>query len=80
MLALYEYVSLRLNMPSLFPFFSFFKKTKVLTMILPLQAAQWVQDLMMDLEDLEKVRADLRFRGAQGTTGQPKALPLRLIT
>lgn len=24
---------------------------------------------MMDLEDLEKVRADLRFRGAQGTTG-----------
>ncbi|KAF8865677.1 adenylosuccinate lyase [Acephala macrosclerotiorum] len=33
------------------------------------RAAQWVQDLMMDLEDIEKVRADLRFRGAQGTTG-----------
>ncbi len=33
------------------------------------RAAQWVQDLMMDLEDFEKVRADLRFRGAQGTTG-----------
>jgi adenylosuccinate lyase len=48
-------------------------------MLLPLQAAQWVQDLMMDLEDLEKVRADLRFRGAQGTTGQSKALPPSLI-
>jgi hypothetical protein len=33
------------------------------------RAAQWVQDLMMDLEDIERVRADLRFRGAQGTTG-----------
>ncbi|CAD6500312.1 BgTH12-07490 [Blumeria graminis f. sp. triticale] len=33
------------------------------------RAAQWVQDLVMDLEDIEKVRADLRFRGAQGTTG-----------
>jgi len=29
----------------------------------------FLQDLMMDLEDIEKVRADLRFRGAQGTTG-----------
>jgi adenylosuccinate lyase len=33
------------------------------------RAAQWVQDLMMDLEDITKVRDDLRFRGAQGTTG-----------
>lgn len=33
------------------------------------RAAQWAQDLAMDLEDIEKVRADLRFRGAQGTTG-----------
>jgi adenylosuccinate lyase len=33
------------------------------------RAAQWVQDLMMDLEDIEVVRAALRFRGAQGTTG-----------
>jgi adenylosuccinate lyase len=33
------------------------------------RAAQWAQDLLMDLEDIEKVRADLRFRGAQGTTG-----------
>jgi len=23
----------------------------------------------MDLEDIERVRADLKFRGAQGTTG-----------
>jgi hypothetical protein len=29
---------------------------------------------MMDLEDIEKVRADLRFRGAQGTTGTQASL------
>lgn len=33
------------------------------------RAAQWVQDLVMDLEDIERVNEDLRFRGAQGTTG-----------
>ena len=33
------------------------------------RAAQWVQDLVMDLDDIEYIRAILRFRGAQGTTG-----------
>lgn len=33
------------------------------------RAAQWVQDLVMDLEDIERTLGDLRFRGAQGTTG-----------
>ncbi|KAI4219059.1 MAG: hypothetical protein LQ349_008469 [Xanthoria aureola] len=33
------------------------------------RAAQWAQDLAMDLEDIEYVLASLRFRGAQGTTG-----------
>ncbi|TGO62091.1 hypothetical protein BCON_0022g00300 [Botryotinia convoluta] len=33
------------------------------------RASQWVQDLLMDLEDIKRVRADLRYRGAQGTTG-----------
>ncbi|EHK97279.1 L-aspartase-like protein [Glarea lozoyensis ATCC 20868] len=33
------------------------------------RAAQWTQDLLMDLEDISRVRDDLRFRGAQGTTG-----------
>ncbi|KAG9253155.1 L-Aspartase-like protein [Emericellopsis atlantica] len=33
------------------------------------RSAQWVQDLVMDLEALEAVRKGLRFRGAQGTTG-----------
>lgn len=33
------------------------------------RAAQWAQDLLFDLESLEHVRATLRFRGAQGTTG-----------
>jgi adenylosuccinate lyase len=33
------------------------------------RAAQWIQDLLMDLEDITRVRDDLRFRGAQGTTG-----------
>ena len=38
------------------------------------RAAQWVQDLLMDLEDISKVRADLRYRGAQGTTGTQASL------
>ncbi|KAG6120662.1 hypothetical protein E4U13_006222 [Claviceps humidiphila] len=33
------------------------------------RAAQWAQNLMMDLEDIEAVRSGLKFRGAQGTTG-----------
>ncbi|KAL8976129.1 MAG: hypothetical protein Q9205_007806 [Flavoplaca limonia] len=33
------------------------------------RAAQWAQDLAMDLEDFEYVLAGLKFRGAQGTTG-----------
>ncbi|KAM5448374.1 adenylosuccinase ade13 [Microsporum audouinii] len=33
------------------------------------RGAQWLQDLVMDLEDIEYVRASLKFRGAQGTTG-----------
>ncbi|KAG6240775.1 hypothetical protein E4U25_007460 [Claviceps purpurea] len=33
------------------------------------RAAQWAQDLMMDLEAIEAVRSGLKFRGAQGTTG-----------
>lgn len=33
------------------------------------RAAQWTQDLVMDLEDIELVREALLLRGAQGTTG-----------
>ncbi|KAL8852593.1 MAG: hypothetical protein Q9221_002589 [Calogaya cf. arnoldii] len=33
------------------------------------RAAQWAQDLAMDLDDIEYVLAGLKFRGAQGTTG-----------
>jgi adenylosuccinate lyase len=33
------------------------------------RAAQWVQDLEMDLKDIQYVRDGLKFRGAQGTTG-----------
>ncbi|KAG0647386.1 Adenylosuccinate lyase [Hyphodiscus hymeniophilus] len=33
------------------------------------RSAQWIQDLLMDLEDMQRVRSDLKFRGAQGTTG-----------
>lgn len=33
------------------------------------RAAQWAQDLMLDLESIEHVRDGLKFRGAQGTTG-----------
>ncbi|KAF3924292.1 hypothetical protein ABW21_db0206683 [Orbilia brochopaga] len=33
------------------------------------RAAQWAQDLIFDLENIEDVRNGLKFRGAQGTTG-----------
>ncbi|KAI0459911.1 L-Aspartase-like protein [Xylaria acuta] len=33
------------------------------------RAAQWIQDLTFDLKAIEQVRSDLKFRGAQGTTG-----------
>lgn len=33
------------------------------------RVTQWIQDLLMDLRDIERARADLKFRGAQGTTG-----------
>ncbi|KAI5923882.1 L-Aspartase-like protein [Camillea tinctor] len=33
------------------------------------RSAQWLQDLMFDLEALESVRNGLKFRGAKGTTG-----------
>ena len=46
------------------------------------RAAQWAQDLVMDLDDVEYVRAGLKFRGAQGTTGTQASfmeIPRRLI-
>lgn len=33
------------------------------------RSAQWAQDLVMDLDDIEYARTGLKFRGAQGTTG-----------
>ena len=33
------------------------------------RAAQWIEALLMDLRNLERAKADLRFRGAKGTTG-----------
>jgi adenylosuccinate lyase len=33
------------------------------------QPAQWAQEFLMDLEDITKARADLRYRGSQGTAG-----------
>ncbi|CAK7240377.1 MAG: adenylosuccinase ade13 [Sporothrix thermara] len=33
------------------------------------RAAQWIQDLMMDLENIQTQRERLQFRGAMGTTG-----------
>ncbi|TVR43725.1 MAG: adenylosuccinate lyase [Planctomycetota bacterium] len=33
------------------------------------RACLWIQDLVMDLRNLTRARADLRFRGVKGTTG-----------
>jgi adenylosuccinate lyase len=39
------------------------------------RAAQWVQDLMMDLRNIETARKQLRFRGGMGTTGKEPVFP-----
>jgi adenylosuccinate lyase len=33
------------------------------------RACLWLQDLLMDERALRRVRSELRFRGAKGTTG-----------
>ncbi len=33
------------------------------------RASLWLQELVMDLRNIERARADLRFRGVKGTTG-----------
>ena len=33
------------------------------------RACIWIQDLLMDLINIERARADLKFRGVKGTTG-----------
>jgi adenylosuccinate lyase len=33
------------------------------------RACLWIQELLLDLDDLRRLRADLRFRGVKGTTG-----------
>jgi adenylosuccinate lyase len=33
------------------------------------RACLWIQDLLMDLRNINRARADLRFRGVKGTTG-----------
>ncbi|KAF2084169.1 adenylosuccinate lyase [Saccharata proteae CBS 121410] len=33
------------------------------------RAALWIQDLLIDLRNCERIRDDLRFRGVKGTTG-----------
>lgn len=33
------------------------------------RACLWIQDLLMDLQTMERLRTQIRFRGAKGTTG-----------
>lgn len=33
------------------------------------RATQWIESLLMDLRNIERAKADLRFRGVKGTTG-----------
>ena len=33
------------------------------------RACLWLNDLLIDLHNLERVRSELRFRGVKGTTG-----------
>ena len=53
------------NLPTLG--FTHFQPAQVTTV--GKRAALWLQDLMLDFEDLEQVLGAMRFRGAKGTTG-----------
>jgi adenylosuccinate lyase len=33
------------------------------------RACQWIQDMIFALDHIQQVRSELKFRGAQGTTG-----------
>uniref|UniRef100_T1JWW3 Uncharacterized protein n=1 Tax=Tetranychus urticae TaxID=32264 RepID=T1JWW3_TETUR len=44
-----------------------FERVKKLTV--GKRACLWINDLLMDLKNFERVRNDLRFRGCKGTTG-----------
>ncbi len=33
------------------------------------RACVWIQDLLMDLKNFERVKRQLKFRGVKGTTG-----------
>ena len=33
------------------------------------RACLWINDLVIDLHNLERIRKDLKFRGVKGTTG-----------
>ncbi|KAK7985349.1 adenylosuccinate lyase [Apiospora saccharicola] len=39
------------------------------------RAAHWAQDLMLDLHSIDQVLRELKFRGAQGTTGTQASFP-----
>uniref|UniRef100_T1JWW6 Uncharacterized protein n=1 Tax=Tetranychus urticae TaxID=32264 RepID=T1JWW6_TETUR len=45
------------------------KKLKLKLMTVGKRACLWINDLLMDLKNFERVRNDLRFRGCKGTTG-----------
>ena len=39
------------------------------------RACLWIQDLVHDLDDLEQVESQIRFRGVKGDDGHPGQLP-----
>uniref|UniRef100_A0A8C4N7Q1 Adenylosuccinate lyase n=1 Tax=Eptatretus burgeri TaxID=7764 RepID=A0A8C4N7Q1_EPTBU len=60
----------------LFPYFSFLFLLFLAHRVWPAQlttvgkrACLWMQDLCLDMAQMERTRAELRFRGAKGTTG-----------
>jgi adenylosuccinate lyase len=51
----------------IFHFFAFFRPAQLTTV--GKRACIWIQDLLMDLKNFDRMKRQLKFRGVKGTTG-----------
>ena len=65
---MFTLLSLTCGFPALIALFTLLFRPAQLTTV-GKRACLWIQDLLLDLRNLQRVRDELRFRGVKGTTG-----------